>query len=96
MKISFGNTRPTEYGKQMEAVTIDLGAENIHFIFLLGEVGGGKSFFHRHAYKELIDGRIPRKIQLLFLDVSEIDSKSWNHSPYLFAPVATEPKKAFQ
>ncbi|MEP7162240.1 MAG: FtsK/SpoIIIE domain-containing protein [Candidatus Moraniibacteriota bacterium] len=96
MKISFGNSENTEYRKYAEAVTLDFEKENIHFVLLVGEVGGGKSFFHRHVYKELINGKTPQEIRILFLDVPGADSERWDHSPYLYAPVETDPERALR
>lgn len=76
-------------------IFIDLAKENIHFIILAGETGSGKSVFHYHLYKELIDHNSPKQLGFVVLDTNRVELAGWK-SQYLINPVIVEIEEALE
>ncbi len=96
MKISCGNRMVASRGQPTETVSIDLVKEDIHFVLLVGAIGAGKSFFHRFVYRELIQNHSPKEVAFLFFDATGKEAREWEHSPYLYHSIVTEPEEGLR
>lgn len=67
-------------------IVIDLDKDNIHFFILVGSTGSGKSIFHYHLYKQLIEQNNPNNLGFVFLDNTMVDFDGWN-SPFVIDSV---------
>lgn len=94
---------------QDQRVDLDFKQENIHFVILTGTTGSGKSIFHYHLYRELMEHNTPDEIGFIFFDMTQVDFYGWKESPYVIdiefdykkaldklenLPISTESKKA--
>lgn len=82
-------------GKRVE---LDFDKEGINFILLVGETGSGKSFFHAHLYKELMEKYSSDEIGFAIFDMTRVGFMDFP-SDYLVMPIihdATEAIKALK
>lgn len=96
MKISFGNKIRAGQRDSTEIVQLDLALEDMHFVLMVGAPGAGKSFFHRHVYRDLVENRLPKDIAFLFFDATGQDAREWQHSSFLYRPIVRDPKTGLQ
>ena len=72
-------------GMDVSGKGVYLDFATTHLMLLLGSTGSGKSVFHYHLYKSLVEQNTPNEIGFIFLDMTQVDFVD-SDSPYLVQP----------
>ncbi len=80
-----------------EEFQVNFEVQNINFTLLVGQSGCGKSVLGYHIYRQLKEQNTSEEITFILIDNVALEFTGWNQqSPYLYCPVITNQKTAFQ
>jgi len=79
-------------GKDGEGNYFSYDIQRMGHLLIGGAFGTGKSGFLHNTIKQLTQNNTPEEIKFIFSDCHKLDLINYSNTPYMYAPVITEPQ----